>query len=120
MTGKNWRKIYFQIFHEGSEKPLCVCRADRLSVDDVKGSNITGSIESFFPLMGSIIELLSDAGFSGSSKKYVICWADEEIEDEDKKWMKLVGVRFLESVDSIGSCDKQRYRCRFIAEKFVD
>lgn len=118
MPKKNWKKVYFQIFHEDEEEPICVCRANSLSIDEVEGPNISGSIESFFPLMGSVIEFLSDAGFSGSKKKYVVCWADESVEDEDLKWKKLTGLRFLESIDAIGSCEKQRYRCRFTAEKF--
>ncbi len=119
MGGKTWRNVYFQIFHEDENKPFCVCRANSLSIDELKNINITGSIESFFPLMGSIIEFLADPGFSGSTKKYVICWADEEIEDEDRKWLKLTGVRLLESADSLGGCEKQRYRCRFTAERVI-
>ncbi|WEU39887.1 MAG: hypothetical protein OdinLCB4_005305 [Candidatus Odinarchaeum yellowstonii] len=119
MTGKTWRNVYFQIFHEDESKPFCVCRADSLRIDEVRKENIIGSIEGFFTLMGTIIEFLSDPGFSGSTKKYVICWADETIADEDKKWLKLTGVRLLESADSLGGCEKQRYRCRFTAEKFL-
>ncbi|MHA1409224.1 MAG: hypothetical protein ACTSQY_02685 [Candidatus Odinarchaeia archaeon] len=122
MVKKEWKNVYFQLFRENESKPLCVCRAKRISLGETEGKteNVTGIINDFFPLMGSIMELISDPGFSGSTHKYVICWADDTVDDEKKMWKKLTGVRFLESIDTIGGCDKQRYRGRFIAEKLIE
>jgi hypothetical protein len=122
MPKKSWRKIYFQLFKEDKSKPVCVCRAKKIELEETaaKTENITGTIEDFFPLMGSIIELISEPSFGGSKQNYIICWADDSVQDENKIWKKLVGVKFLESIDSIGTCEKQRYRGRFIAKKLID
>ncbi|MHA1835900.1 MAG: hypothetical protein ACTSYQ_03095 [Candidatus Odinarchaeia archaeon] len=108
------------MFRENETKPMCVCGAKKISLDfpvDSSKQNFNGSIEDFFPLMGSIIELISEPGFSGSLGKYVICWPDDESE-EDKMWKKIVGLRFLESIDTVSGCKKPMFRAGFIADRF--
>ena len=121
MVRKIWNNIYFQLFKDDKNKPLCVCRAKAIALDqsETEKENINGTIEDFFPLMGSILDLISEPSYGGSKIDYIICWADDTIKDETKIWKKLVGVRFLESIDSIGTCEKERYRGRFTAKKFI-
>jgi hypothetical protein len=91
-----WEKpvivFYRERTSEPEREPFAVAKARRLVVTRDQWN---GRIEDFFPLMGNTGIIGTE---EGRADRYILCWPDDEEEDERKVWKRLMGVTFIEMV----------------------
>ena len=113
-----WKKPTITIYRERQDppekEPFVVLKARRITLESMKGTGFTGTIDGFFKLMGDI-EYISSP--DGKEDRYVLCWFDDSIEDFDKAFRKLRGVTFPQGISSIPSEDKELYKASLQAEQ---
>jgi hypothetical protein len=116
----NCEKPAIVFYRERIEKPdreaFAVIKAQRLSLAPVpQGEGYEGVIEDFFPLMGDIEPVTSDAG---REDRYILCWTDDAEEDPDRSWKRLIGVTFPDEIDiTVNERGKKTYNAKFSAAK---
>ncbi len=80
-----WNKPVLAIFKERDVnpevEPFAVVKAKKLTVARSDSSELTGTIQDFFKIMGDL-DYLSSA--QGASDHYVICWFDDAEQDTTK------------------------------------
>ena len=109
-----WKKpviVFYRERRERESKAFLVIKARSLTVsrkDDV----YVGSISDFFPLMGDIDYLTSDEGVN---EKYVMCWFNDEEDDFDKAWLRLIGVTLSDVNFTTDEREKKTYQAKFNA-----
>jgi len=107
-------------YREQIEKPereaFAVIKAQRLSLTPApQGKGYGGVIKNFFPLMGDIEQVSTEAG---REDRYILCWTDDSEEDPDKSWKRLTGVTFSHEIDlTINERGKKTYNTKFEAAK---
>jgi len=113
-----WKKPVIVFYKERLEKPetkaMVVIKAKSLEILKENGdSEMSGTINDFFPLMGDIDYVSSE---NGKSDRYVLCWFDDSEDDFGKSWRRLIGVAFQQgfkfSTDRMG---KRTYNASFSA-----
>lgn len=96
-------------------KAFAVVKAKELTIskDDEHGK-IAGKISDFFPLMGDIDYVSSEAGISD---RYVLCWFDDDVDDISEAWRRLSGVTFVSGLSLVTDMKgKRTYNAEFRAE----
>ena len=111
-----WRKpvltFYRERFGKPEREPFTVVQAQRLVVS--KGdAKLCGNLEDFFPLMGNVDCLSTDAG---KADRYVLCWFDDQVEDFGEAFRRLTGVTFPDGAQFVtDKRGKRTYNTVFVA-----
>jgi len=114
-----WEKPVIVFYKERLEEPetkaMVVIKAKRLEILKEKGdSEMSGTINDFFPLMGDIDYVSSE---DGKSDRYVLCWFDDSEDDFSKSWRRLIGVTFSQGLTfSTDRKGKRTYNASFSAK----
>jgi hypothetical protein len=115
-----WEKPVIVFYKERQETPerraFAVVKAWKLVVSQREGETAwRGDITDFFPLMGDIDYISTSEGLSD---RYILCWFDDEEDDFNKAWRRLMGVTFPNGVPFITDAeDKRTYNANFRAGK---
>ena len=113
-----WEKPVIVFYKERLEKPetkaMVVIKAKRLEIlKEKRDSEMSGTINDFFPLMGDIDYVSSEEGKSDS---YVLCWFDDSEDDFSTSWRRLIGVTFSQGLSfSTEREGKRTYNASFSA-----
>jgi hypothetical protein len=114
-----WEKPVIVFYKERLEEPetkaMVVIKAKRLEIIKEKGnSEMSGTINDFFPLMGDIDYISSE---EGKSDRYVLCWFDDRKDDFSKSWRRLIKVTFSQGFTfSTNRKGKRTYNASFSAK----
>jgi hypothetical protein len=109
-----WKKpviVFYRERRERESKAFLVIKARSLAVSKKDGVYI-GSISDFFPLMGDMDYLTSE---KGDKEKYVFCWFNDEEDDLDKAWLRLIGVTLSDVQYITDDKGKKTYQAKFQA-----
>ncbi|MGD8566248.1 MAG: hypothetical protein PVF96_07875 [Candidatus Bathyarchaeota archaeon] len=108
--------FYKERIDEPERRAFLVVKARRLVISrDEKKEGFDGIIKDFFPLMGDAEYLSLEEGISD---RYVLCWFDDEEENFDKSWRRVLGVSFPSGISlDINAMKKKTYNGVFKAEK---
>lgn len=110
----SWKKpviVFYRERRERESKAFLVIKARSLAVSK-KDEVYTGNISDFFPLMGDIDYLTSEEGIK---EKYVMCWFNDEEDDFDKAWLRLIGVTLSDVNFITDEKGKKTYQAKFNA-----
>jgi len=111
-----WGKPVLSFYKERIPKekePFVVVKALKLEVTKSEKEGIFGRINSFFPLMGNLENILS---IEGKQDLHVICWFDDTVEDLNESFRRLTGVTFSSNVNCIiDERGKKTYQAKFKA-----
>ena len=107
--------FYRERIDEPERRAFLVVKAQRLIISrDEKKEEFNGIIKDFFPLMGDVEYLSSEKGISN---RYVLCWFDNEEENFNKSWRRVLGVSFPSGISLDVNAMKKTYNAVFKAEK---
>ena len=111
-----WNKPVLSFYIEKNpreKEPFAVAKALKMDVTKSEKEGYFGKISSFFPLMGNLDCI---ASVEGKKDQYIICWFDDEIEDVDESYRRLVGVTFDSDVNFVvDERGKRTYQAKFKA-----
>lgn len=112
-----WNKPVLTFYRERiprKKEPFAVVKASKLIVSESEKRGYWGTINSFFPLMGSL-DCLSSV--EGKQDYYVICWFDDKVEDLNESFRRLAGVTFSSEVPYVvDERGKRTYNAGFKAK----
>ena len=112
-----WNKPVLTFYRERippEKEPFAVAKALKLIVNESEKGGYSGTINSFFPLMGNL-DCLSLV--EGKQDYYVICWFDDKVEGLNKSFRRLAGVTFPSQVPYVvDERGKRKYNARFTAK----
>ena len=113
----SWNKPVLTLYRERKpmeRDPFVVAKARELRVTESEEGRLNGRIVDFFELMGSVDCLTSK---ELASDRYIICWFDDNEEDQNRAARRLTGVTFLSRVKfTVDSKGKRTYNGDFKAE----
>ncbi|MCL2134353.1 MAG: hypothetical protein FWH37_02200 [Candidatus Bathyarchaeota archaeon] len=116
MTENIWNKPVICIFKERDipeVEPFVVIKARKLVINQTNNS-LTGSIQDFFKLMGSIDYLSSTEGINDH---YVLCWFDDTIPEMTGDFRKIFDACFGGNVKfEVNKNGKRTYNAVFTAK----
>lgn len=95
----SWNKPVMTFYRERKpveREPFAVIKAKKLTVVKSMEGILSGSITDFFELMGNLDCLTSE---EGSGDRYVVCWFDDNEEDQNRAGRRLTGVTFPSRVE---------------------
>jgi hypothetical protein len=112
-----WKKpvvtLYRERYPDMETEPFAVIKTKKVTITQADGTNMFGSLEDFFTLMGDADYLLSP---EGENDKYILCWFDDTEEDVTKDLRRLSGVTFTSKVTYVvGDHNKRTYNASFKA-----
>ena len=91
-----WNKPVLSFYRENNEQPeteaFAVIKTKKLTVSASEKDDFNCKIQDFFCLMGDVDQVQS-------SRKYVICWFDDAVEDFYAGFRRLSGVTFPSKID---------------------
>ena len=112
-----WKKPVLTIYKQrrpAEREPFAVVKAKKLNVLKSTDGDLTGSITDFFELMGTVDCLTSK---EGAEDRYIVCWFDDNEEDQNLAGRRLTGVTFSSQVEcKLDAKDKRTYNGSFKAE----
>ena len=113
----SWNKPVLTLYRERKpveREPFAVVKARKLTVLKSAEGDLTGSITDFFELMGTVSCLTSE---EGAGDRYIVCWFDDDEEDQNLAGRRLTGVTFSSRVICrLDLKDKRTYNGSFTAE----
>ena len=112
-----WNKPVLTLYRQkkpAEREPFAVVKAKKLTATKSADGTLTGRITDFFQLMGTVDYLTSK---EGAEDRYIICWFDDNEEDQKLAARRLTGVTFSSRVEcKLDAKDKRTYNGNFEAE----
>jgi len=115
-----WKKPVI-VFYKEREKPrqkraLVAVKARKIVVyKETDKTELKGSIEDFFPLIGNFEYLFSA---EGKTDNYVLCWFDDKENDFSTAFRRLTGVTFPQGIQcEINEKGKKACNTKFFAKQ---
>jgi hypothetical protein len=114
-----WEKPVLIFYRERFDKPerraFTVVKSKELIIQKTMDDKYSGEIVDFFPLMGDLDYISTEEGMKNT---YVVCWFDDEIEDSDESWRRMIGVTFPTGISyEKNEKGKKTYQARFKAKR---
>lgn len=113
-----WKKAVLTFYREKiprENEPFAVVKSAKLTIQKSSENKLVGKIKDFFPLMGSVDYLNS---IEGITKKYVLCWFDDSLEDMKLSFRRITGVTFITPLSCVlDGKGKKTFSAKFEAIK---